>query len=369
MNSQKKALLLSIGYGQGHHAAADSLVEELQGRGWWAERVDICEKTHPRFFRLTQQFYSFCVRSAPWLWGITYSRTDTADWSKTVHNPILEACTDALGELIKKEQPDIIFCTYPLYAYMLDVLAERGVWTGPYAVVVTDSLEISRPWVCSNAKLICLPDEHSLGLLQDRYALPPQNVAVTGFPVRKAFAPPAVRCAPTWEDMHILYGAYAPMTQVVEDVRGLLHSIPGCRITLLGGARAAALRRALADCRVDDRLTLLRNVPCLAELMQQAHLYIGKGGAATMFECYSSNLPVVVNYSLPGQEQGNIELLLKDHCGVVAHSSQDLLRTVTAMLEHGSSGWLRLYSAMQQNFRSGGAARIVDAALNKFFCL
>ena len=75
----KRLLVLSIGYGQGHHSAGAAIAEYYSSTGWEARMVDACSEACPFLFRLTQEFYRFCVRRAPWLWGVTYSLTDTAD--------------------------------------------------------------------------------------------------------------------------------------------------------------------------------------------------------------------------------------------------------------------------------------------------
>ena len=85
-----------------------------------------------------------------------------------------------------------------------------------------------------------------------------------------------------------------------------------------------------------------------------------------MFEAYSSELPVIVNYSLPGQEQGNLALLLADGAGVTAGTTSELLTRVRGLLADGAAGWKRLTAAMQRAARTGAAARIVDELERRF---
>lgn len=361
----KRALLLSVGYGQGHHAAAHALEEEMLLRGWSARVADPCAMAYPRLFGLTRRFYRLCVRRAPWLWGVTYAQTDTADWAGMVHMPLLAGCMRQVRVLSEEFRPDVILCTYPLYAYMLDALAEQGAFNVPYAVVVTDALEISRPWMVSRAPLFFVTDEASRQLVLSRYALGSGRVAACGFPVRRAFAPGEGRKAPTPDDIRIAYGAYAPLPRVREDVRCLLECLPGAHITLLAGERSGKLT-ALQEAS-DGRVDLLDATDDMAGLFARSHLYIGKAGAATMFEAYSSMLPVIVNYALPGQEQGNLALLLQDGAGVASETTADMMRQIGRMLENGAAGWQRMCSAMRNADRSGASRRIVDEAERRFF--
>ncbi len=363
---QKKLLLLSVGYGEGHHAAARAAAEEFERRGWQTRQADICQLAHPGLFLATQRFYQFCVRRAPWLWGITYARADKADWGEAVRRPPLRHCCEYLADCIGQERPDLIICTYPLYAFMLDVLREEGHALPPCVVVVTDSLEISRPWMVNRAALFCLPDEHSARLVQQRYALSPDRVVVSGFPVRPAFRLQGRRVAPTPETLRITYGAYVPTARAVADVQGLLGLFPHAHITLLAGARAHVLRSRLAAACACGSVEVMERCDDMPALFSRSHLYIGKAGAATMYEAYSSGLPSIVNYALPGQEQGNLRLLLLDGAGLFVETTEELLRAVSSLMARQAAGWTSLARAIQRAARSHGAERLADIIEQRF---
>ena len=123
MKTERKALMLSAGYGRGHHAAARALAEELTGRGWQVSTTDICDEAQPGFFHLTQRLYRFCIRHSPRLWGILYKQLDATDWASLIHSPGIAASTRHLRRLLSQMQPDLVVCTYPLFDYMMDACA------------------------------------------------------------------------------------------------------------------------------------------------------------------------------------------------------------------------------------------------------
>lgn len=366
MNKKRKALLLSAGYGKGHHAAAHALAEELQRRGWQATVVDACAEAKPRLFRATQIFYHACVQHAPWVWGMVYEQIDRADWARLIHLPGLSACMNTLRHMLKRQKPQLVICTYPLYAYMLDAFAREGWFRAPYAVVVTDALAISRPWLQTQAPLICLPDEFSYAKMQDLYALQPGRLVAPGFPVRAAFTPAESRPIPAadGEGLHVLYGAYGTPARVLADVEGLLSAWPRMRISLLSAEREAPLRALLGHL---PAVSIYGSAQDPAPLLRSAHFYVGKAGGATLFEAYSAETPVIINYSLPGQEQGNLELLEQDGAGVYTASPAELQHTIRRLLAHEGAGWQRMCQAMRKAQRGGGAARIADAMERRFF--
>lgn len=367
MKSERKALLLSIGYGQGHHSAANALAAELTRRGWQASVADVCEEAQPAAFRITQSFYRFCVEYAPWIWGMMYEQLDTADWSQMIRLPYLAASMRHLRRKIQQEQPDLVVCTYPLFAYMLDALAREGTLHAPYAVVITDSLAISRPWMQHNAPLICLPDEYSLELVMERYAPAAERLVATGFPVRAEFAATERSLTPgsRGEGVHIIYSFHASLPRVVADVQAILSEWPCVELTLLAGKRADRLRAHLGA--LPAQVHIHSQPQDMAKLMQTAHIYIGKAGAATMFEAYSAGVPMLVNCALPGQEMGNLRLLQRDNAGRFADSPERLLQTLRSMLADSAAGWRSMRRAMVRADRACGAARTANELERRFF--
>lgn len=362
MSARRKVLLLTVGYGEGHNTAARSIAQAAEDYGWEALVVDPCKESCPAIFAVTREFYQFCVRRAPWIWAITYAQTETADWSTKAHAPILNKVTQYIKQLIADYRPDVILCTYPLYAYMLDSLRlECGIKI-PYGVVVTDALEISRPWMLSKADVVYLPDEYSLQLVKERYALDDSIVCTRGFPVGRVFRNrSSLSVPPSAEDLRITYGAYAPIRRVRADIRALLQAFPGVKITVIAGARKKALERLACE-----RVEVIAKTDNMVGLFEHSHLYIGKAGAATVFEAYSLGLPVIINYALPGQEQGNLALLLLDGAGRSVDSTADLISTVRVLLHDNAALWKKMRTDMIAAARCDGAANIFADVLSRF---
>lgn len=363
---RKRLLLLSVGYGQGHHSAASALSEYYDNQGWDSRVVDVCEMAQPLGFKITQRFYSFCVRRAPWLWGVTYALTDTADWARLVNQPFFKRVVDYTRVLLHEYNPHLVICTYPLFAYILDKLRDERVEVPPCVVVVTDAREISRPWMKTKAPLVIVPDIGSRRMMMERYALAPERIAAAGFPVHKAFVQSDARQAPTHCNLRVLYGAYRQTSGVINDIDALLSNFPQLKLTVIGANRAGRIAAHFTEACSSGRLTVLRSTRNMAELLAESHFYIGKAGAATMFECYACNVPVIVNFLLPGQERGNLDLLLSDSAGCHVESTNHLVLSLSGLLEHNAFGWSLCCAAMKHANRVGAVGKIADAIKKKF---
>lgn len=360
MTNISKVLILTVAYGQGHKSAAYGLAEEYLARGCNVKVADPCDADTTGLYSLTKAYYNLCVRRVPWLWAMAYSQTATADWRSIVTWPILRKATQHLSDLLVSWRPDVVICTYPLYAYMMDYIHDSHISDVPYAVVVTDSLEISRPWLKSRTPFLFVPDEFSESMLQIRYGLEPV-VINSGFPVRKAFLKQEEKSIPSPAQLNIVYGAYLGIEITVNQVSGILNRFPQANIVLLAGDRCVKLEKRLSQFVASGSLTVLRTTERMADLFSSAHLYIGKTGAATMFEAYAAGVPFIANYALPGQEQGNLQLLLRDGAGYWAGCSDSLCNMIHQLLRNGAEKWKMLRSNMlTRAYRARGASKIAD---------
>lgn len=353
-------LILTAGYGAGHNSAARALEEEFARCHIPVRLEDGLALVPSCSYPISRAFYQFCVNHAGWLWGLTYELTDKADWAKLVDLPFFKPTMQALQQLIRESGSDLILCTYPLFSFMLDKIKERSSLPFRHVAVVTDALEVSRPWVRSQAERVFMTDEYSAKRVAARYAVPESVLQVSSFPSSARFYPADLLAAPSQSTLKILYSAQAPAAQCVDELRAVIRQYPWAMITVIAGQRLSYLQRNLVDAKgaLPPHCTLLARSETMAELMREHHLYIGKPGGATMFECYASALPMVVNFALMGQEQGNLELLARDGCGFLACGPSAIVAGLARLLAHDAREWKRMRMLMLSLPRRSGAARI-----------
>ncbi len=360
------ALILTVGYGEGHRAAARAFAEHWVQRGYSSTvRDTLAEAPTARLYDWSCAYYRFCVRHAPLLWDLTYHHTESTDLARVVRGAIFRPTLRTLAAVIEQEKPDLIVCTYPLYGYLLDLLRERGVKLPPYLMLVTDAIAMSRPWLRSQADLWCVLDEHSQRIALDRYALPETRLCVAALPIAPSFAPS--QHAQT-EDYSILYAAQAPLHQVRDELSTLLTHAAQYRITILGGAKHAIIERWLEAYSPEQRryVTLIQHSAEMDRLFREHQLYIGKAGAATVFEAYQSGLPLLINFALPGQEQGNLELITLDRTGLYAEGGAALGAALDRLFREDGKLLGEMRERMLSSPRRNGAQRLIDFILNYY---
>src|SRR5262249_9888602 len=63
----------------------------------------------------------------------------------------------------------------------------------------------------------------------------------------------------------------------------------------------------------------------LPRILQESHLLIGKAGGATVQETIAAGCPMIINYVVSGQEEGNARLIVETNSGVIANSPRDVI--------------------------------------------
>jgi processive 1,2-diacylglycerol beta-glucosyltransferase len=234
----------------------------------------------------------------------------------------------------------------------------------PLVTVVTDSISVHPSWTAAPSDLICVADEETqrsvvaLGVCES-------SSHVTGFPVRLSFMHSVAR---DHEGTRILYMPSTPPAHVAATLDAVLPLLQrGIRLTLQTGRHAPALYqtiRRFMDAHPDAPVDVIGWTDQLPRYLQTHDILICKAGGAILHEALAARIPAIIDYVVPGQEEGNAELLLAHHCAVRSHSPQETARELQRLLDNN----LALATSMRSNMRPlsvpDAALRVADLALS-----
>src|SRR6185312_6053676 len=88
-----------------------------------------------------------------------------------------------------------------------------------------------------------------------------------------------------------------------------------------------------------DRAKILGWTNQMPELMMSHHLVISKAGGATVQEAIAARCPMIVNQVIPGQEEGNAELITKFNLGAVVEKNKEVAEAVQMAFEKKAELW------------------------------
>jgi processive 1,2-diacylglycerol beta-glucosyltransferase len=96
-------------------------------------------------------------------------------------------------------------------------------------------------------------------------------------------------------------------------------------------------------------------------LLARSRLVLTKAGGATVHECLAAGVPAVINYIIPGQEEGNARLLELTGCG--CRCEEPALTGALVRELFTGDGLAEMSNAVRAHRRPGGAGRMAREIL------
>ena len=77
----------------------------------------------------------------------------------------------------------------------------------------------------------------------------------------------------------------------------------------------------------------------IPELLMTHHVVISKAGGATTQESINALCPLLVSQIVPGQEEGNYELIRRHDAGALAETPAEIVSTLQRLFAHDARLW------------------------------
>lgn len=338
-----RILILTAGFGEGHNTAARCIAEALREHTGVDVRIaDVYVETIPRFTKILQAGYGLAINKLPFVWSAIFNLLNKPGKLEATL-PFAANLREALRHVVEEFRPTVIVSTYPLYAYLIRELKKRDHSASKvhFMTMVTDSTAINTSWYRGGSDTFLVADEETASALRQG-GVEPGRLQVLGFPV----TPRLSKLRPLDPIIHgakkILYLPSSRSAHSIAIIRKL-QELPEVEITIVTG-RLKALHSAIESSGVADgvRTHLIGWTDRVPELLCSHHLFIGKAGGAIVQEAIAAQCPILVSHVVPGQEEGNIELIARHDIGrLAAHFPETIAASVEEIFAADGETWKR----------------------------
>jgi processive 1,2-diacylglycerol beta-glucosyltransferase len=358
-----KVLILTAGYGEGHNAAARGLHAAFTAYGAVAEILDLFALTGGASYERSRRGYLGVINHTPRLWAACYALIDKLP-TGALSVPLLGKMRRFLAEHLEATKPDVVVSVYPIYGYLIEKLyPDAGKRPFRFHTVVTDSITINSIWFRCASDTFLVPNDETAAVMVAA-GINANRIHALGFPVPPRFAqdrperlgPPPPR---------ILYMINAGKGQAARLVERLLH-VPGIHLTVTVG-RDEKLRARIeaVAARVGQPVEIHGWTNQMPELLMTHHLLIGKAGGAAVQETIAACTPMLMTSVVPGQEEGNAQLLFQNQCGALCPTPDALANRIQQLFAADAAEW-RLWEAnITRLSRPAAALQIANFALTE----
>jgi len=329
-------LVLTAGFGDGHNTAAASTAEALR-RLCPEEEVQVCDlisEVQPQLSSVLKSLYQLAITHFPSGWRAVYRLLEKADMDPQ-KSPWLRPLIRGMQHKLEQTQPRLIVSTFPLYAGLMDALRDTQT-IPPLLTVVTDSISVHPIWIKNFSDAYCVADVETEEVLF-KMGIPKNKTYVTGFPVSLQFTESLPETSGKSQAPRILYLPSTTATRVaqtLESLRPLLKK--GVRLILPVGKHHSRLYHVLNHftdtLRDPSQLEIIGWTTRIPELLRTHDVVICKAGGAILHEVLAARIPAVIDYVVPGQEEGNAEMLLSRNCAYRTETAQQTGEAVAKIL-------------------------------------
>jgi UDP-N-acetylglucosamine:LPS N-acetylglucosamine transferase len=266
---------------------------------------------------------------------------------------------NALADILHETQPDCVVSTYPVYAHVIqDLYRDYAERPFKFITVVTDAITVNSAWYSATSDIFCVANEPTAEVLKAA-GVPAAKIRALGFPVSLRFTEePAqpLRLPVGDEPRKVLYVISTGKKKAGKVIERLL-ALPDVHLTITCG-RDAELKAKIMErtSEFGERAHVLGWTNQMPKLLLTHHLIISKAGGAITQEAIAARCPMIVNQVIPGQEEGNAQLIADYKLGAVVERN----REVPELVEEAFQGKAKLWQEWRKNL-----ARISqpDAAL------
>jgi processive 1,2-diacylglycerol beta-glucosyltransferase len=285
--------------------------------------------------------YVFGINRAPHIWSDIYSWIDQyPDFHRGLR--WFSRARARLAQIVEHDRPDIIVSVFMPYAHFIDELYGPANGSNPRRIVcVTDSITINSIWYRCSSDYFLLANEQTADVVANA-GVDRALLRVFGFPVSPRFAELPVRSSgPPWRILQMINAGQG----LAVGLTPWLVRIPNTHLTVTVG-RDEKLQRKVELIRdaSAQKFTIIGWTTELPQLLASHHILVSKAGGATVQETIAAACPIIINQIVPGQEEGNAQLITQTNSGAVALTNDEVIATLTRAFANDGS-LLREWSA------------------------
>lgn len=331
--------------GGGHRSASEAIIEAIDlefPNQMTHEMVDLFREYAPPPLNKAPEIYPPLSR-LPTAWGFYYRQTNSPRRIRNINNMAWPYIRRSIYRLMEEHPGDLIVSVHPLMnTPVLRTFKKRKY---PFITVVTDMVSTHAAWFDSRADLIIVPTESARqnGI---SFGVPPEKLQVIGLPVAERFCkkseePQEIRTRLGWPQeipIVLLVGGGEGMGPLEKTAHAIDTAGLELALVIITG-RNRELKNRLEQHNWKIPVSVYGFVHNMPDFMQASNVLVTKAGPGTISEACISGLPIILYSKMPGQEDGNVDFVVKEGAGIWAPEPEQVVATLQSWIKAPELRW------------------------------
>lgn len=331
----KKLLIFTVSTGGGHNQAASSLEQEFTQHDYQVVKLDALKETNKILDALITDGYKILANNFPNTFGELYKLSNKKKVNYSITNLITSIIQDKIYQLVITNQPDLIIATHPFIVDVIGGLKEKEELIIPFISVVTD-FQVHQTYIHDHVDAYITGSYHTKLSIINR-GVPQEKIYTYGIPIRKEFFIHPLREKKSEDDFTILLmGGSMGVKSMDKVLNNLIKSPHPLKIFAICGNNQILKNKIESKYKNKfvgkdiDIYGFTKNIP---QLMDAADIIITKPGGLTVSESIAKNLPIIIPYLIPGQEEENAKFLVKSNLAIKTDKIKNITQVVDQLIE------------------------------------
>jgi len=340
---KKKILFFFSDTGGGHRSAATAIVRAVDHLGkdkYSQEMVDVFAACSG-FLNLFARLYAPVIKYSPKLWGQLYYWLDDGKKLEQLEKISRPFILEEMKKLLLEKRPDIVVSVHPMVNHLTVKAIKELELKIPFVIVITDPVTLHRAWIAPEADgaIVATPEAKELAV---SYGMPESKIKVIGMPIDPKFfladkekqaARRKAKLSPKRFTILLMGGGEGGggMREIIAEFGRT--GFDGQIIVITGRNKALETRLKKEAKKFGFPLRVFGFTNQVYELMSESDLIITKAGPGTIAEALAMNLPIIITSWLPGQEEGNVEFVVRENVGRVSRDPHRVVELVKELRE------------------------------------
>lgn len=333
----KKVLILTISTGQGHNQAATSVGESFKEFGYHTIKHDFLARDSKFLNDIIVIGYELMVSKFPRIYGWFYDLINRPVINSLLNIPFIIP-KRKVSKLITEIKPDVIVGTHALSTRIISNLKKEGLDI-PYILTVTD-FKAHYTYISNYVDAYITGSNYTKNSLIEKN-ISSDKIYPIGIPIDKKFYINVTHANELKDDEYfnllLMSGSFGLDTIFIV-MKELLKNKHKLRITVVCG-KNKHLKEVLNNyCNnntfIDKKIHILGFTKDIPYLMDYCDVIVSKPGGLTVTESIVKNIPLIIPFSIPGQENENIEFLTSEGYSIKVNNIQDLNLAIDNLIEN-----------------------------------
>lgn len=332
----RKVMILTASMGGGHNQAARSLEALHRANGKEVIVVDFLKVKGEVFEKIVLGGHSIICSTLPYIYKGLYKYYNNKEVDSKISDYALKIFEKKIYKEILKESPDLIIGTHAFIVLIICKLKKKGYLSIPFISVITD-FKAHRFHVNRYVDAYITASEYTRLDMINR-GVRKEKIYPYGIPIKQDFLKRKnnKKYKSNKAFTILLMGGSMGCKSIETALKELINCRKTIRIIVVCGTNKGLMDSIKFNYppRVGNKEILLYGFTNkIPKLMEESDLLISKPGGLTVSEAIVSNIPMLIPYMVPGQEEENADFLVECGAAMIIDNINSLKTKVDYLIE------------------------------------